>query len=130
MKASIKKLLAVGTKLRVVSFESTKGGRYRIEDRAGILENVEKSDTIKNFRIVSENAEFFEVSYISCTVPEKLDCIRSIDIVQSNAIRFEGGSWLYYGPAAQSELTTKGFKVWEIDRDGNICDVIEYEFCE
>ena len=130
MKASIKKLLAVGVKLRVVSFETEKGGRYRTEDKAGILENVEKSETIKNFRIVSENPEFFEVLYTSSSVPEKLDCIRAIDIVRTNAIRFETWSWLYYGPASQSELTEKGFKVWEINRDGKNCDTIEYEFCE
>ena len=130
MKSSIKKLLQVGIKLRVVSFETTKGGRYRMEDKAGILENVAKSDTIKNFRIISENPEFFEVLYTSSKVPEKLDCIRAIDTVQTNAIRFGGGSWLYYGPASQSELTDKGFKVWEIDRDGKICDTITYEFCE
>ena len=130
MKASIKNRLAVGVKLRVVSFEREISGRYRTEDKAGILENVAKSATIKNFRIVSENPEFFEVLYTSSKVPEKLDYIRAIDTVQTNAIRFAGGSWLYYGPAAQSELTEKGFKVWEIDRDGKICDVIEYEFFE
>lgn len=130
MKSSIKKLLSVGVKLHVVSFEREIFGRYRIEDKADILKNIEKYDTIKNFRIVSENLEFFEVAYTSNKVPEKLDCIRAIDIVQTNAIRFDSGSWLYYGPAAQSELTKKGFKVWEIDCDGKICDVIEYEFCE
>lgn len=130
MKASIKKRLAVGVKLLVVSFESKKYGRYPVKSKAEILEKAMENPAIKDFRIVSENPDIFEVSYIYDCVPERLSAARVIDTVQTNAIRFEGGSWLYYGPAAQSELTEKGFKVWEIDREGNICDVIEYEFCE
>lgn len=130
MKASIKKRLAVGVKLRVVSFESKKSGRYLTKSKAEILAKAMENPAIKDFRIVSENPDLFEVSYIYDCVPEKLVAVRAIDTVQTNAIRFEGGSWLYYGPAAQSELTEKGFKVWEMDREGNICDVIGYEFCE
>lgn len=132
MKASIKKRLSVGVKLRVVSFQRKISKRFGLDDKEGVLARVAENPGIKNFRIVSENIEagYFGCEYDMWDVPERIAGIRSIDTVQTNAIMFDGGSWLYYGPAAQSELTEKGFKVWEIDREGNICDVIEYEFCE
>lgn len=130
MKTTIKKLLTVGTKLKVVHFHQEKTGRYSIEDKQEIIENATQNKYVQNFRIISENTDTFEFSYTSTIVPEKLDCTRSIDIVQSNAIRFNSGSWLYFGPAAQSEQTENGFKVWELDRDGKIYSTITYEFCE
>ena len=38
---------------------------------------------------------------------------RKIDIAQSNAIRFEGGSWLYYTKASDYTFTPEGFDVTE-----------------
>lgn len=130
MKISIKKLLQVGKKIKVVYFEDYKEWVYKIEDKARILENVEKNENIKNFRILSESDGLMRVSYTLCKVPEKLDCIRSIIKVQSNAIQFEGKSWLYFPPASQSELTENGFVVWEKDDDGKVYGKIEYIFID
>lgn len=90
MKASIKKRLAVGVKLRVVSFKSKKSGRYAMKDKAAILANAMENPAIENFRIVSENPDLFEVSYIYDSVPERLAAVRAIDTIQTNAIRFDG----------------------------------------
>ena len=92
MKASIKKLLAVGVKLRVVSFQRKVSKCFSISDKADVLASVqENSEKIKNFRITSENIDenIFDCSFDTFEVPEKLDCVRAIDKVQSNAIRFD-----------------------------------------
>lgn len=44
----------------------------------------------------------------------KMDGVpRKIEISQSNAVKFEGGSWLYYSKAGDYSFTPEGFKVNE-----------------
>lgn len=46
------------------------------------------------------------------------DIARLIAVRQTNAIKFEWGSWLYFWPASQSEWideANKIFRVWDID---------------
>lgn len=52
---------------------------------------------------------------------------RKIDKVQSNAIRFEGGSWLYFPLASQSQEIENGFIVWEI-YEGVAINQLQYTF--
>lgn len=44
-----------------------------------------------------------------------LNTTRAIEKKQSNAIKFEGGSWLYFPTAAEFKGTNDGFMVMEGD---------------
>lgn len=44
-------------------------------------------------------------------VPEKLRGVREVARVQSNAVQFSGGSWLYWPKAAEVRADDKGFDV-------------------
>jgi len=87
MKASIKRLLNKGTALTMIRYEKTEGVDYEVYNP--------ETKTFWNNKMLKE---------------------RKIDIVQTNAIRFEWGSWLYFWPAPQSEWIEewKSFKVWDI----------------
>mgnify|MGYP006910659420 CR=1 FL=1 len=81
MKASIKKLLTLGTELEVLQYEYREG----------------------------------EVE------PHKYQNIgRKIDKVQTNSIRFKGGSWLEFGKASESEWVNEEemiFKCWNTNQE-------------
>lgn len=49
--------------------------------------------------------------------------VRAIDKVQSNAIRFENGSWLYWEKSSRYEFFDGGFSVfWDDERKNKIMD--------
>lgn len=47
---------------------------------------------------------------------------READIIQTNAIRFDGGSWLYFADVKATDITDRGFRI------SDLCGgFIEYE---
>ena len=42
-----------------------------------------------------------------------LNQIRKIDIIQTNALRFEGGSWLYFPKSFEFESWENGFIIYD-----------------
>ena len=71
-----------------------------------------------------------ENGYIFCISESKNKLIwiqRKIDKVQSNAIRFEGGSWLYFPLASESQEIENGFIVWDT-YEGVAINQLQYTF--
>lgn len=55
---------------------------------------------------------------------------RKIEKRQTNAIRFEGGSRLYFWPASESEWVDKEnkiFRVWSVNQIGNKVGILTYK---
>lgn len=53
--------------------------------------------------------------------------VRKIEHKQTNAIRFEGGSWLEYPKASEFRVEGSSIFVESRDADGNIWNVLEYQ---
>ena len=89
MKSSIKKLLQKGAEVKMIKFE----------DKEGVDIETYNQETW-NFENKSIKAWY-----------------RKIEVRQTNAIKFEGGSWLYFWLASESEWVNeeeKIFRVWDL----------------
>lgn len=53
--------------------------------------------------------------------------VRSVEHVQGNAIRFSGGSWLWWPKASEIRETANGFEVC-LNQDGSFREVMVYEY--
>lgn len=122
MKASIKKLLTLGTTLRMIRTSPRKIATWLPETREA-LETFRATLTDSELATVTESPQkgitpeginMTQYIFETTTPRESLALPRKIIKVQTNAIQFEGKSWLYFdAPAANSEHTPNGFIVWD-----------------
>jgi len=61
-------------------------------------------------------------------IPKYQNVVRKIEHKQTNGIKFEGGSWLYYPNAKETTiLDEKTILIESQDQDGNIWNTLKYK---
>lgn len=140
MKKSIKALLTTGKTLQLIRVSPYKVS-FVTDNQTELQNEIQKLlpgelSTHKIEEVFYRDAkaqpwmvEAWELTFTTDKPREKLKAPRKIIKTQTNAIQFEGGSWLYFDtPAAYSEHTKNGFIVWQWIEDGTQKRIWELEY--
>ena len=83
--------------------------------------------TLADFKRLGKGSELTLIKAVGMPNHPWLNKPRTIEIKQTNAIRFEGGSWLYYPTAKEFRVENGIAIIQEVDRDGIKKDLLFYK---
>ena len=83
--------------------------------------------TLADFKRIGKGSTLTLIKAVGMPEHPWLNKPRKIEIKQTNGVRFEGGSWLYYPPAKEFRIENDIAIVQETDRDGNTYDLLFYK---